>query len=53
LGACPISRKKEACEKGRKRSMQEGKSTCEKEGKPNHIRVRVFDKGCNDYKPEK
>jgi hypothetical protein len=37
-------------QKMRKSNMQEGKATCEEAGKPNHIRVRVFDKYCNGYK---
>jgi hypothetical protein len=40
-------------------AKKEGKATCkekprgEEEGKPNHDRVRVFDKDCNGYKPVK
>jgi hypothetical protein len=40
----------------KKHAEKEGKETCKKENprvrrqdKPNHIRVRVFDKGCNGY----
>jgi hypothetical protein len=46
--------RKETCK--RKSSMQEekqharGEACGEKAGKPNHDRVRVFEKGCNDYK---
>jgi hypothetical protein len=29
------------------------KSTCKEANKPNHIRVRVFEKYCNGYKPIK
>jgi hypothetical protein len=43
-----------------KNMQKRGKATCkrksnmcEKAGKPNHDRVRVFDKDCNGYKPVK
>jgi hypothetical protein len=36
-----------------KSNMQGEKQCGEKEGKPNHDRVRVFDKDCNVYKPIK
>jgi hypothetical protein len=29
------------------------KSMCKEEDKPNHIRVKVFDKDCNGYNPIK
>jgi hypothetical protein len=44
---------KEACRKRRKSSMQEEKKRGEEADKPNHNRVRVFDKDCNGYKPVK
>jgi hypothetical protein len=34
-------------------NMQEEKQSGTKACKPNHDRVRVFDKDCNDYKPVK
>jgi ribosomal protein S9 len=41
-------------------AKKEGKTTCKRKSnvarrkdKPNHDRVRVFDKDCNDYKPVK
>jgi hypothetical protein len=51
FGACAIGGKKVACKKLRKRSMQEEKQRGAQEGKPNHDRVRVFEKYCNCYKP--
>jgi hypothetical protein len=53
FGAHTITSKKATCEKRRKNKMQEEKPRGEEEGKPNHVRVRVFDKGCTGYKPEK
>jgi hypothetical protein len=52
FGARAIEGKKEACIKRRKRCMQEEKQRGAREYKPNHVIVRVFDKYCNDYKPE-
>jgi hypothetical protein len=43
------ARGKASCK--RKINMQEEKQHGEKARKRNHDRVRVFDKGCNDYKP--
>jgi hypothetical protein len=37
----------------RKSNMQEEKHARREGRKPNHDRVRVFDKDCNDYKPVK
>jgi hypothetical protein len=47
-----VARKQHA-EKEGKASMQEEKQCGVQEDKPNHDRVRVFDKDCNGYKPIK
>jgi hypothetical protein len=47
-----VARKQHA-EKRRKSSMQEEKQRSVQEDKPNHDRVRVFEKYCNGYKPIK
>jgi hypothetical protein len=39
-----------ACRKRRKSSMKEEKQRGAQAINPNHNRVRVFDKDCNDYK---
>jgi hypothetical protein len=36
--------------KKKEKQHARGKSTCEEENKPNHIRVRVFYKDYNGYK---
>jgi hypothetical protein len=46
-------RKKKHAEKRRKSNMQEEKQCGTHADRPNHVRVRVFDKDCNDYKPIK
>jgi hypothetical protein len=51
FGAHAIGGKKATCKKRRKSSMQEEKQCVVQEGKPNHDRVRVFDKDCNDCNP--
>ena len=43
--------RKQNAEKRRKSSMQEEKKHGAQESKPNHDRVRVFNKDCNNYKP--
>jgi hypothetical protein len=41
-------------QKKKEKQHARGKATCgEEAGKPNHDRVRVFDKDCNGYKPVK
>jgi hypothetical protein len=50
FGARATSGKKATCRKRRKSNMQEEKPHGEEADKPNHIRVRVFDKDCNGYK---
>jgi hypothetical protein len=44
FGARTTGGKKETCRKRRKRNMQEEKKHGAQEDKPNHDRVRVFDK---------
>jgi hypothetical protein len=46
-------KRKQHAEKRRKSSMQEEEQRDKKEGNPNHDRVRVFFKDCNDYEPIK
>jgi hypothetical protein len=53
FGARAMSGKKETCKKIMKNNMQEETPRDDKEGNPNHVRVRVFDKDCNGYKPVK
>jgi hypothetical protein len=53
FGVRSIDGKKSACRKRRKRSMQDEKQCGTQVGKPNHDKVRVFDKDCNGYKPIK
>jgi hypothetical protein len=53
LGARATGGKKEACRKRWKSSTQKKTQHGKKEEKPNRNRVRVFDKDCNGYKPEK
>jgi hypothetical protein len=49
--ACTLGGKKTTCIKRRKSNMQEEKQRGMHANKPNHVRVRVFGKYCNDYKP--
>jgi hypothetical protein len=42
--------KKEVCKKEGKGCKRKSNMATQ-EGKPNHDRVRVFDKYCNNYKP--
>jgi hypothetical protein len=49
FGVRAIDGKKEACQKRRKRSMQEEKQCGAQTVKPNHDRVRVLDNHCNEY----
>jgi hypothetical protein len=51
FGAHALGGRKEACRKRRKSSMQEEKQRDTHADMPNHVRVRVFDKDCNGYKP--
>jgi hypothetical protein len=53
FGVHAIGGRKETCRKRRKRSMQEEKQRGAHADRPNHVRVRFFDKDCNDYKPIK
>jgi hypothetical protein len=53
LGACATTSKKATCKKRRKSCMQEEKPCGKEADKPNHVRVRVFDKGFNGYNPIK
>jgi hypothetical protein len=53
FGAYAIAEKKEACRKRRKSNMQEKKQRGTQVGKPNHDRVRVFYKDCNECTPKK
>jgi hypothetical protein len=51
VGAQATCGRKETCSKRRKSNMKEENKHVVKAGKPNHDRVRVFDKDCNIYKP--
>ena len=42
--------KESIMQKKKEKKNARGKFMCEEADKPNHIRVRVFDKDCNDYK---
>jgi hypothetical protein len=53
FGACTLGGRKAAWRKRSKSSMQEEKQCGVHADKPNHVRVRVFDKYCNGYKPLK
>jgi hypothetical protein len=53
FGMRAIDGKKESCRKKRKNNMQEEKKHDVEADRPDHARVRVFDKYCNDYKPKK
>jgi hypothetical protein len=48
-----IGGRKATCRKIRKNNIQEKKKHGVKAEKPNHGRVRVFDKDCNGYKTVK
>jgi hypothetical protein len=51
FGARATGDKKAADRKRRKNNMQEENKCGAHEDKPNHDRVRVFDKDCNGYNP--
>jgi hypothetical protein len=36
-------------QKKKEKQHARGKAMCREEDKPIHIRIRVFDKDCNDY----
>jgi hypothetical protein len=53
FGAHATRGKKATCRKRRKSNIQGEKKRGVQVDKPNHDRVRVFDKDCNRYKPKK